>query len=69
MPGENAVLDAIHSQRHTQQVKIRLPLALAKLPLQNSLEIIKSGVGLVAPIDFIQMSQRTCLGKLAYFIF
>jgi hypothetical protein len=47
---ENAVLDAIHPQ----QFKIGLPLALAKLLQQNSLEISKRVIGLVAGINCIQ---------------
>jgi hypothetical protein len=47
---ENARLDAIHPQ----QFKIGLPLALAKLPQQNSLEISIRVIGLVAGIDCIQ---------------
>jgi hypothetical protein len=38
---ENARLEAIHSQGETQQIKIRLPLTLAKLSQKNFFEIIK----------------------------
>jgi hypothetical protein len=39
-PHENARLKAIHAQGESQQFKIGLPFAFAKLSQQNSFEII-----------------------------
>ncbi len=61
---ENAGLDAIHSQGHTQQFKIGLPLTLAKLPQQNSLEITRTVIRLVAGIDCIQTVPEDLFGQV-----
>ncbi len=61
----NAVLEAVHSQGQTQQFKIGLPFALVKLSQQNSFEIIKRLIGVVASINFIKNVPKDCLGKLA----
>jgi hypothetical protein len=38
---ENARFEVFHFQRETKQFKVRLPFALAKLPQQNSFELIR----------------------------
>jgi hypothetical protein len=61
---ENACLDAVHSQGHTKHLKIGLLLALAKLPEQYSLEIIKRVIGLVAGIEGIQNISQNLFGQV-----
>ncbi len=51
---ENARFEAVHLQREVKQFKIRLPLALAELPQQNSFELIKQLIRVIARINCVQ---------------
>ncbi len=51
---ESARFEAVHCQREVKQFKIRLPLALAELPQQNSFELIKQLIRVIARINLVQ---------------
>ncbi len=48
---ENAGLEALHVHGEPKQLKVRLPLALSKLPEQNSFQEIKRMIGIVADVQ------------------
>jgi hypothetical protein len=50
-PNENAGLEALHVHREPKQFKIRVPLALSKLPEQNFFRKIERMIRIVADIQ------------------
>jgi hypothetical protein len=50
-PHENAGLEALHVHGEPKQFEVRLPLALSKLPEQNSFQEIKRMIRIVADIQ------------------
>jgi hypothetical protein len=51
LPHENAGFEALHVQGEPKQFKIRLPLALSKLPEQNGFQDIERMIRIVADIQ------------------
>jgi hypothetical protein len=50
-PDENAGFEALHVHEEPKQFQIRLPLALSKLPEQNSFQRIERMIRIVADIQ------------------
>jgi hypothetical protein len=50
-PQENARLEALHVHGEPKQFKVRLPLALSKLPEQNLFQKVERVIRIVANIQ------------------